>query len=247
MSPRKDDHRLRDIEAAITAIERHLKRGTIDDELIFDACRARRAPDRDRRSGQRYIDPELLARSPAVPWRVITRMRDHLSRQRNRYNSPMDNGRFAFEIRVARQDDQTAIAHLRALWTGVESDTLFRERLSEWLTVEGDRRTTWLAWVGQEPVGMASLFEYRRMPRPGRDDSRWGYLSNMFVRDEYRTRGIGSALLLAIIAWAEERAYARLVLSPSERAVRFYQRAGFVVPNDSDDGVRLLVRPTRPA
>lgn len=41
MSTRKDDRRLRDIEAAITAIERHLKRGTIDDELIFDACRAR--------------------------------------------------------------------------------------------------------------------------------------------------------------------------------------------------------------
>ncbi len=41
MSTRKDDRRLRDIEAAITAIERHLKPGTIDDELIFDACRAR--------------------------------------------------------------------------------------------------------------------------------------------------------------------------------------------------------------
>jgi hypothetical protein len=37
VSPREDDRRLRDIDAAITEIERHLKRGAIDDELVFDA------------------------------------------------------------------------------------------------------------------------------------------------------------------------------------------------------------------
>jgi GNAT superfamily N-acetyltransferase len=46
-----------------------------------------------------------------------------------------------------------------------------------------------------EPVGMASMFEYRRMPRPRRPDSRTGYVSNMFVREDVRNRGIGSALL----------------------------------------------------
>lgn len=155
----------------------------------------------------------------------------------------MDTGSLIFEVRVAGPGDELALAHLRSLWTGAESDAAFEERFSEWLAAERDRRTTWIACIGQDPVGMASLFEYRRMPRPGRPDSRWGYLSNMFVRDEFRNQGIGSALLSAIVATADEREYARLVLSPSERAVRFYRRAGFVTPDDSPDRDRLLVRP----
>ncbi len=83
------------------------------------------------------------------------------------------------------------------------------------------------------------------MPRPGHPDSCWGYVSNMFVREEFRNRGIGSALLTAIIATADERRYARLVLSPSIEALPFYRRAGFVVPDDTAGGDRLLVRPAQ--
>ncbi len=117
--------------------------------------------------------------------------------------------------------------------------------MAGWIRGEGDRRTTWLAWVGAEAVGMASLLEYRRMPRPGHPDVRWGYLGNMFVRGEFRGRGIGSALLAAIIEVAEDRGYVRLVLSPSERSMSFYQQAGFVVPDESAGRDRLLVRPSR--
>ena len=90
---------------------------------------------------------------------------------------------------------------------------------------------------------MASMLEYRRMPRPDRPDSRWGYVSNMFVREQARDRGIGTALLETIIATAEERGYVRLVLSPSARSVPFYERTGFVVPDERAGDHRLLVRP----
>jgi GNAT superfamily N-acetyltransferase len=150
-------------------------------------------------------------------------------------------------VRVADAGDVGAIASLRSLWSaGAGEDPEFARRMAAWLAAEGDRRTTWLATLGDSPVGMASVFEYRRMPRPARPDSRWGYVSNMFVREDLRNRGIGSGLLTAIIAAADERCYARLVTSPSARALPFYRRAGFIVPNDTAGDDRLLVRPSRP-
>jgi GNAT superfamily N-acetyltransferase len=83
------------------------------------------------------------------------------------------------------------------------------------------------------------------MPRPGRPDARWGYVSNMFVRGDFRNRGIGSVLLTTIVGAAEERGYARLVLSPTAPSLPFYRRAGFVAPDDSVGDDRLLVRPSR--
>jgi GNAT superfamily N-acetyltransferase len=149
-------------------------------------------------------------------------------------------------IRVADARDIGAIATLRLLWSGgIEHDPGFERRMADWLALEGDRRTTWLATAHEVPVGMASAFEYRRMPRPGRLDSRWGYVSNMYVREEFRNRGIGSALLTTIITTAEERGYARLVLSPSQPALVFYRRRGFTIPDDSVGDDRLLVRPSQ--
>jgi GNAT superfamily N-acetyltransferase len=147
-------------------------------------------------------------------------------------------------VRVADTSDTGAIASLRLLWSpDTGDDAGFERRMAAWLAIEGERRTTWLADVGRAPVGMASLFEYRRMPRPRRPDSRWGYVSNMFVREDFRNRGIGTALLTALIAAADERSYARLVLSPTARALPFFQRAGFTVADRAADAL-LLVRPS---
>jgi GNAT superfamily N-acetyltransferase len=143
------------------------------------------------------------------------------------------------EVRVTGPGDVDALAALRALWSEGEEPE-FAARMAEWLESEGQRRTTWLALSGGEPLGMASLFEYRRMPRPGRAPSRWGYVSNMFVRVEHRNRGVGRALLTAILDAADERGYARLVLSPSEAALPLYESAGFAQPAGEH---RLLVRP----
>lgn len=153
----------------------------------------------------------------------------------------MDRSGFAFELDLARPEEIEAIGQLRGLWVGEPVDAEFQRRLAEWSAAEGDRRTTWLARAAGVPIGMASLFEYRRMPRPGRLDSRWGYLGNMFVAESFRKRGVGSALLETVIRTAVERGYARLVLSPSPRAIPFYQRAGFRVPDGAPDVDRLLV------
>ena len=71
------------------------------------------------------------------------------------------------------------------------------------------------------------MLVFTRMPKPGRPVSRWGYVANVYVDHAGRDQGTGRLLLDACLAHARDHDYARLVLSPSERSVPFYSRAGF--------------------
>ena len=68
--------RLKDIQAAIDAIRSHLQRGDLTDGLIFDAIRIRLL---EIGEAVKALPDELLATQPAILWRQITRMRDHLA------------------------------------------------------------------------------------------------------------------------------------------------------------------------
>lgn len=72
----RDRQRLADIQAAIDAIRSHLQRGDLSDGLIFDAVRIRLL---EIGEAVRALPDDLLATQPSIPWRQITRMRDHLA------------------------------------------------------------------------------------------------------------------------------------------------------------------------
>jgi len=134
-------------------------------------------------------------------------------------------------IRRAADADLVAIVRLRREWSqeqdGDREDPGFDERLADWFARESSHRITWLAEADRRPVGMMNLAIFERMPRPGRAPSRWGYLGNAFVRTEYRNQGIGRQLISTVLDYADENGFARVVLSPTERSIPFYQRAGF--------------------
>jgi uncharacterized protein with HEPN domain len=73
---RADGQRLEDVLAAAEAIADHLRRGTLEDGLVFDAVRVRLI---EIGEAVKALDPELLATEPSVPWQDITGMRDHLT------------------------------------------------------------------------------------------------------------------------------------------------------------------------
>ncbi len=73
---RPDDERLADILASAAAIADHLKRGGLDDGLVFDAVRVRLI---EIGEAVKDIDPKRLAAEPGIPWRDVAGMRDHLA------------------------------------------------------------------------------------------------------------------------------------------------------------------------
>ena len=134
-------------------------------------------------------------------------------------------------IRIASAADAPALAALRRAWTaeqhGPVEDEGFEARFLDWYARESARRFSWLAEADGEMAGMMNMVVFDRMPQPGREPGSWGYLANSFVLAVYRNQGIGSLLLGALLAHADVHGYERVVLRPSERAVPFYQRAGF--------------------
>lgn len=73
---RRDDERLADVIAAAEAIASHLRRGGLDDGMVFDAVRVRLI---EIGEAVKDIDPDLLAEEPGIPWRDVAGMRDHLA------------------------------------------------------------------------------------------------------------------------------------------------------------------------
>lgn len=148
-------------------------------------------------------------------------------------------------IRVASEADVPALADLRRESTfelqPPREDEGFGERFAAWYEQEASRRLTWLAEDQGHAVGMMNFVLFERMPRPGTDPGRWGYLANAYVRPEYRSQGIGGRLLDAILAYADGRGFVRVLLSPSRRSIPFYRRAGF----GSADSLLSRERPGR--
>jgi GNAT superfamily N-acetyltransferase len=134
-------------------------------------------------------------------------------------------------VRPAAAHDLHAIMALRRMWAeetdGPANDADYELRFREWFERTLPTRRAWVALAGDVAVGMMSMGLFERMPKPGRPQTYWGYLSNAFVAPDYRNAGVGRMLIDALLAHARDEGYARVVLHPSDRAIPFYHRAGF--------------------
>jgi GNAT superfamily N-acetyltransferase len=149
-------------------------------------------------------------------------------------------------LRVLTPDDWRVWRALRLRALGTDPGA-FGSRLADWQG-EGDREERWrgrlahpgslnlVAELGGVGVGMASGI-------PGEDVPE---LISMWVAPEARGRGVGDALVAAIVAWAVDRGAVALglaVVADNEPAVRLYVRHGFVPTGEvSGREVRLVRR-----
>lgn len=143
----------------------------------------------------------------------------------------------AVRVRRSGPDDLPTVAALRRAWTEEQAgsainDDSFEAEFAAWHARESEQRVTWLAERAGETVGMLNMLVFTRMPRPRPPDAatrptQWGYIANVFVLGRHRNAGVGSHLVSAAADFADESGLVRLVLSPSQRSIPFYERAGF--------------------
>ena len=138
-------------------------------------------------------------------------------------------------IRQATIQDARALARLR--WdfsdqTGQRFEVFVHEFdvfLQQALT-----SSQWTIWVAEDRGKLlANMYIQlgQKVPRPGRPQAYWGYVTNVYVEPFARNCGIGSQMLQTIQQWAQSQQIEFLVVWPSEESVQFYRRNGFV-PNE---------------
>lgn len=133
-------------------------------------------------------------------------------------------------VREECADDRAALAALRATWAaeqepGLPDDADFEDTYSGWM--DANPRKFFVAEEDGKLVGMLNLLIFERMPKPGKDPSRWVYLGNVYVLPEFRNAGIGGRLVREAIGFSQGIQAARMVLSPSPASRNFYARLGF--------------------
>ena len=140
-----------------------------------------------------------------------------------------------FEIRAARRADVPALhAMILALAEFEKLDDLCvatAADIDDALFSDRPAAEALIAWNNQQPAGFA-LFFHNFSTFLGR---RGLWLEDLFVRDEYRHRGVATALLRALAGIAEERRCGRFewaVLDWNARAIGFYENLGATILPD---------------
>jgi GNAT superfamily N-acetyltransferase len=144
------------------------------------------------------------------------------------------------KIRVATESDAPLLARFRYELRSsgreiVESEEEFSERCARWMRDRLDDRSWWRCWIaenGQEPVGNIWSQLVEKIPNPAAETEYYVYVTNFYVREEYRGKGIGTTLLSEALSWAKTNNAHTIILWPRERSKSLYLRHGFTAADD---------------
>lgn len=108
-------------------------------------------------------------------------------------------------------------------------------------TACGPDRSTFLAFTGELPIGIAALYR-------GRRGSGTGELMQMWIAPEYRGRGIAKRMMDIVFQWAGDNQFRAIVVKVARnnaRALRLYREYGFApatraLSNNPEDHVVLI-------
>lgn len=154
--------------------------------------------------------------------------------------------RTALSVRRAERGDAAVLARLRhefraPLGDNVEAEASFLERCETWMAARLHAESVWRVWIAEldgRALGCVWLQLIEKLPNPVLETERHGYISNLFVRDEARGRGVGSRLLGAALDECDRLDVDNVILWPTPRSRSLYSRHGFA----SADNMLVLRR-----
>jgi GNAT superfamily N-acetyltransferase len=150
------------------------------------------------------------------------------------------------EIRLASASDADTLAKFRydfrsSLHQVVEDPGPFIERCTLWMQERLRSRESWRCWVAeskQTTVGNVWAHLIEKIPNPVAEPEYYIYLTNFYVREEFRDSGIGGTLLSMVIAWSKTKHAQMVILRPTQRSRPVYVRHGFT---NADDLMQLVI------
>ncbi|SFF01804.1 N-acetylglutamate synthase, GNAT family [Actinoplanes philippinensis] len=122
---------------------------------------------------------------------------------------------------MAGPADVAALAELR----GIEADGV--PAYAAWILSHAETHLPFVAEIDGRVIGCAFLFVAERVPGNGSTTRRYGDVQSVMVREEHRNRGVGAAMMAAILAEARTRGLLHVTVHSGRRAVDFYLRNGF--------------------
>jgi GNAT superfamily N-acetyltransferase len=124
-------------------------------------------------------------------------------------------------IRKAGVADVAVLAELR----DIERDNL--PAYADWVAAHAGTHLPFVAEIDGYVVGVAWLLLAERVPTNESLNRWYGDIQSVMVREEFRSRGIGAALMAAILDEARARDLSHVTVHSGRRAVDFYLRNGF--------------------
>ena len=143
-------------------------------------------------------------------------------------------------IRFAQAADADALAELRYALrasTGIATEPKeeFLERCGAWMAQHLADDQRWRCWVAEEQGDLVAaiwLQVVEKIPNPRAESEAHAYITNFYVKESARARGLGSRMLNEVIGWCRAREVHSIILWPTERSRTLYQRYGFAVRED---------------
>ena len=141
-------------------------------------------------------------------------------------------------IRLATPADAKPLAHLRyelrSKSNDIEFESAFLERCYTWMTTHLEQ-PFWRAWVLEEDdriIGALWLQLIEKIPNPTAESERMAYITNVFVNEDSRGKGLGSSLLSTALEFCKTENIQTVILWPSKKSRALYERHGFAVRED---------------